>query len=279
MRSVVAALGLSCPLLASAAPGVAAIRVSDDPEAWFEDQGPFDGQKPVFVFVELDTADHEPFYFSGECYVAHAATGVELARVRAGSARIDHGVDRVRTPSFDVAWPSTAVTVTCVPDYDPNLSLSATLDPWTYSRDHGTPGPQVLGPAVVQPQSEAPEAELPVERIDPPQPLPLVDETPISLLDEAPIGEEDFGGVVVAMIEPEAAPVSIESSVCEEALAAHGYIRDQAVCADVAPLCAVALLDNGWSPLGMAQCAGVDEGCAVRVLDEGGSPGDLAQCR
>lgn len=149
----------------AAPPPIASLHVSADPEAWYAEQRPFDAADAVSIFIRLDDAEHEPFWFSAECELAHVATGATLTRVHVPPVHLERGVDAVRTAPFRAEWPNSAVALSCAPDHDPTRVHAVTLPPSLFSPDRATAGPE-RAPA---PPPETPEPE-PVSPADEPPP-------------------------------------------------------------------------------------------------------------
>jgi hypothetical protein len=248
--------------------GIVNLRVSNNFEDWGGFQQPFNTNAEVAIFVDLATGQHGGFYYSGTCVLALSATGQELYRLAIPSVWLENGSDQVRSQSFLMSWPQAAVTVTCVPDYNPTQAISVSLPATLFWN-----GPIVTNPVYTPP--------------------PVMDGTVacqdrMLALGWAPASLSYCTGVnancALTLLDrgwdPSNLPycVAVEET-CSLALLNAGWApQGLSNCIAVEPTCASELLSRGWDPSGLTYCIGVNAQCARGVLQQGFAPSELTNC-
>ena len=134
---------------ASAQQGVLPIReihISNGTEDWSVGHRPFDVTRDVSIFIVFATDRHAGFQFSGQCVVQTAASRQMLHVVRVTPEWMQPGNDVIRTASFRIAWPTEAVSITCMSDVNPAAAFTTIVGPEYQRRPLGIPAiPAVVG--------------------------------------------------------------------------------------------------------------------------------------
>jgi hypothetical protein len=268
LATVLAALAVPASAWSQGLP-LSNIRVSNNPDGWGDPQGPFNPNADIQIFVDFPTANHGGFSFSGVCVVALAATGQELGRVAIPQTWMQPGWDRLRSPTFRMSWPQAAVTVTCVPDYNPSQAMAVTLQPSLYASG-AAGGAAPMGTPTPAPDGAPACRQRVLDRGWDPSNLSYCDgvnaNCALTLLDRgwSPDGLPGCRGVqedcAVELLNRGWDPTGLSNCVGADAT------------------CARELLDRGWDPSGLTYCQNVDPQCAVGVLQAGYDPSNLSSC-